>query len=57
MESTRLGSLGLKISQIAMGTTSFAEVDSGRESWPIPYEDSRGRLRTLSSVAGNLTPM
>jgi hypothetical protein len=30
--------------------------DRGSEGWPIPYEDSRGCLRTLSLVAGNLTP-
>ena len=40
MEYTRLGSSGLKISRVAMGTMSFGEGDSGREGWPIPYEDA-----------------
>ena len=40
MEYTHLGSSGLKISRIAMGTMSFGEGDSGREGWPIPYEDA-----------------
>ena len=40
MEYTRLGSSGLKISRIAMGTMSFGEGDSGREGWPISYEDA-----------------
>ena len=40
MEYTRLGSSGLKISRVAMGTMSFGEGDSGREGWPIPYEDT-----------------
>ena len=40
MEYTRLGSAGLKISRVAMGTMSFGEGDSGREGWPIPYEDA-----------------
>ena len=38
MEYTHLGSSGLKISRVAMGTMSFGEGDSGREGWPIPYE-------------------
>jgi predicted aldo/keto reductase-like oxidoreductase len=37
---TRLGSSGPKISRIAMGAMSFGEGDSGREGWPIPYEDT-----------------
>jgi len=40
MEYTRLGSSGLKISRVAMGTMSFGEGDSGREGWPIAYEDA-----------------
>jgi aryl-alcohol dehydrogenase-like predicted oxidoreductase len=40
MEYTHLGSSGLKISRIAMGTMSFGEGDSDREGWPIPYEDA-----------------
>ena len=40
MEYTPLGSSGLKISRIATGTMSFGEGDSGREGWPIPYEDA-----------------
>lgn len=36
MQYTRVGSSGLKISRIAMGTMSFGEGDSGREGWPIP---------------------
>jgi aryl-alcohol dehydrogenase-like predicted oxidoreductase len=40
MEYTRLGSSGLKISRVAMGTMSFGEGDSDREGWPIPYEDA-----------------
>jgi 1-deoxyxylulose-5-phosphate synthase len=40
MEYTRLGSSGLKISRVAMGTMSFGEGDSGREGWPILYEDA-----------------
>ena len=40
MEYTHLGSSGLKISRIAMGTMSFGEGDSGREGWPISYEDA-----------------
>ena len=40
MEYTRLGSTGLKISRVAMGTMSFGEGESGREGWPIPYEDA-----------------
>jgi aryl-alcohol dehydrogenase-like predicted oxidoreductase len=36
MQYTRLGSSGLKISRIAMGTMSFGEGDSGREGLPIP---------------------
>src|SRR6476660_2277831 len=40
VEYTRLGSSGLKISRVAMGTMSFGEGDSGREGWPIPYEDA-----------------
>ena len=40
MEYTRLGSSGLKISRIAMGTMSFGEGDSGRAGWPIPCEDA-----------------
>jgi aryl-alcohol dehydrogenase-like predicted oxidoreductase len=40
MEYTRLGSSGLKISRIAMGTVSFGEGNSGREGWPIPYEEA-----------------
>jgi aryl-alcohol dehydrogenase-like predicted oxidoreductase len=39
MDYTHLGSSGLKISRIAMGTMSFGEGDSGREGWPIPYEN------------------
>ncbi len=40
MQYTRLGSSGLKISRIAMGTMSFGEGDSGRAGWPIPYDDA-----------------
>ena len=40
MEYTHLGSAGLKISRVAMGTMSFGEGDSGREGRPIPYEDA-----------------
>ena len=40
MQYTRLGSSGLKISRVAMGTMSFGEGDSGRAGWPIPYEDA-----------------
>jgi hypothetical protein len=40
LEYRRLGSSGLKISRVAMGTMSFGEGDSGREGWPIPYEDT-----------------
>jgi aryl-alcohol dehydrogenase-like predicted oxidoreductase len=40
VEYTHLGSSGLKISRIAMGTMSFGEGDSGREGWPIPYDDA-----------------
>ena len=40
MEYTHLGSSGLKVSRVAMGTMSFGEGDSGREGWPIPYEDA-----------------
>ena len=40
MEYTRLGSSGLKISKIALGTMSFGTGDSGRPGWPIPYEDA-----------------
>src|SRR6476646_8415833 len=38
MQYTRLGSSGLKISRIAMGTMSFGDGDSGREGWPIHYD-------------------
>ncbi len=40
MEYTHLGSSGLKVSRVAMGTMSFGEGDSGRDGWPIPYEDA-----------------
>ena len=40
MEYTHLGSSGLKISRIAMGTMSFGQGDNGREGWPITYEDA-----------------
>jgi 1-deoxyxylulose-5-phosphate synthase len=40
MRYTHLGLSGLKISRIAMGTMSFGEGDSGREGWPIPFEDA-----------------
>ena len=40
MEYTRLGSSGLKISRIGMGTMSFGSGSSGREGWPIPYDDA-----------------
>ena len=40
MQYTHLGTSGLKISRVAMGTMSFGEGDSGREGWPIPYEDA-----------------
>jgi aryl-alcohol dehydrogenase-like predicted oxidoreductase len=40
MHYTRLGSSGLNVSRVAMGTMSFGEGDSGREGWPIPYDDA-----------------
>jgi 1-deoxyxylulose-5-phosphate synthase len=40
MEYTRLGSSGLEISRIGLGTMSFGTGDSGREGWPIPYDDA-----------------
>jgi 1-deoxyxylulose-5-phosphate synthase len=40
MEYARLGSSGLKISRIAVGTMSFGIISSGREGWPIPYDDT-----------------
>ena len=49
MEYTRLGSSGLKISRVAMGTMSFGEGDSGREGWPIPYEDAMAPRRRPSA--------
>ena len=40
MEYTRLGSSGLKVSRIALGTMSFGDGDSGRPGWPIPYDQA-----------------
>ena len=40
MEYTRLGSSGLKISRIGLGAMSFGSDSSGREGWPIPYDDA-----------------
>ena len=40
MQYTRLGFSGLKISRIGMGTMSFGNGESGREGWPIPYDDA-----------------
>jgi aryl-alcohol dehydrogenase-like predicted oxidoreductase len=45
MEYTHLGSSGLTISRIAMGTMSFGEGESGREGWPIPYDDAERFFR------------
>jgi 1-deoxyxylulose-5-phosphate synthase len=38
MEYTRLGSSGLKVSRIALGTMSFGDGSGGREAWAIGYD-------------------
>jgi 1-deoxyxylulose-5-phosphate synthase len=40
VQYTRLGTSGLKISRIAMGTMSFGHGSGAREGWPIPYDDA-----------------
>ena len=37
MEYTRLGSSGLKVSRIALGTMSFGDGSGGREGWALDY--------------------
>jgi 1-deoxyxylulose-5-phosphate synthase len=53
MQYTRVGSSGLKISRIAMGTMSFGEGDSGREGWPIPYDDAAPFFRQALDLGIN----
>ena len=38
MDYTRLGSSGLKISRIALGTMSFGDGSGGHEGWPLGYD-------------------
>jgi 1-deoxyxylulose-5-phosphate synthase len=45
MQYTRLGTSGLKISRIAMGTMSFGDGSGKREGWPIGYDDAAAYFR------------
>ena len=38
MEYTRLGSSGLKVSRIALGTMGYG--DGSREKWALDYDDA-----------------
>lgn len=41
MEYTRLGTSGLKVSRIGLGTMSFGDGSGGREEWSLPYDDAK----------------
>jgi diketogulonate reductase-like aldo/keto reductase len=40
MQYTRVGSSGLRISRIALGTMSFGDGNGERTGWPIGYDDA-----------------
>ncbi len=53
MEYTRLGSSGLKVSRIGLGTMSFGDSPSVREGWPIPYQDAAPFFRQALDLGIN----
>ena len=42
MEYTRLGSSGLKVSRIALGTMGFGDGKVPFWSWALPWDDAEG---------------
>jgi len=42
MEYTRLGSSGLQVSRIALGTMGFGDGTVPFWSWALPWEDAKG---------------
>jgi aryl-alcohol dehydrogenase-like predicted oxidoreductase len=53
MEYTRVGSSGLKVSRIALGTMSFGDGSGGRESWPLGYDDAAPFFRQALDLGIN----
>ena len=53
MKYVRLGSSGLKVSCVGMGTMSFGDSPSVREGWPIPYEDAAPFFRQALDLGIN----
>lgn len=53
MEYTRLGSSGLKVSRIAIGTMCIGDSPTGRAGWPVPYDEARQLFRLALDVGIN----
>ena len=45
MDYVRLGNTGLQVSPLALGCMSFGEPGRGRNTWSLPWEDSRVLIR------------